>query len=146
MTTSSKRIEAVGAALHGFEIELPSWGFADTGTRFGKFLQPAARTLEEKFADAGQVQAFTKACPTVALHVLWDLPAGTTPAQIHNLAARYGVRAGAINPNVFEDQLYKHGSLANEREEVRRHALEHLLDSARIARELGSRDLSLWFA
>jgi L-rhamnose isomerase/sugar isomerase len=138
--------ETVAAALDGFRIELPSWGFADTGTRFGKFLQPAARTIEEKFSDAGQVHKFTGACPTVALHVLWDVPEGTEPSEVKKLAERYGVRPGSISPNVFQDQIYKHGSLCNEQESVRQHALQHILYSVRIARALGSRDVTPWFA
>jgi L-rhamnose isomerase/sugar isomerase len=138
--------EAVSAALDGLKIELPSWGFADTGTRFGKFLQPAAKTTEEKFADAGQVHKFTGACPTVALHVLWDVPQGTKTSDVKALAERYGVKPGSISPNVFQDQIYKHGSLANEQASVRKHALGHILDSVRIARELGSRDVTPWFA
>jgi L-rhamnose isomerase / sugar isomerase len=144
--SASPLTETVAAALSGLQIELPSWGFADTGTRFGKFVQPAARTLEEKFADAAQVHKFTGACPTVALHVLWDVPEGTKPSDVKKLAERYGVRPGSISPNVFQDQIYKHGSVANEQESVRRHALEHILDSVRIAREIGSRDVTPWFA
>ena len=144
--SSSTLAETVGAALDSLQIELPSWGFADTGTRFGKFHQPAARTTEEKFADAGQVHKFTGACPTVALHVLWDVPEGTKPSDIKKLAERHGVRPGSISPNVFQDQIYKHGSLSNEQESVRRRALEHILDSVRIAREIGSRDVTPWFA
>ena len=143
---SSTLAETVGAALDSLQIELPSWGFADTGTRFGKFHQPAARTTEEKFADAGQVHKVTGACPTVALHVLWDVPEGTKPSDIKKLAERHGVRPGSISPNVFQDQIYKHGSLSNEQESVRRRALEHILDSVRIAREIGSRDVTPWFA
>ena len=107
--------DRIYAALDGFRIELPSWGFANTGTRFGKFLQPAAAsTLEEKFSDAGQVHALTGVCPTVALHVLWDLPEGIrSAADIARLSQRYGVRAGSINPNLFQDQEYKHGSFGN---------------------------------
>jgi L-rhamnose isomerase / sugar isomerase len=138
--------ETVTAAMEGLKIELPSWGFADTGTRFGKFLQPAAKTLEEKFADAGQVHKFTGACPTVALHVLWDVPQGTRTSDVKALAERYGVRPGSISPNVFQDQIYKYGSLANEQASVRKHALDHILDSVRIAKELGSRDVTPWFA
>ena len=115
-------------ALDSFRIEVPSWGFADTGTRFGKFMQDsAASTLEEKFSDAGQVHYFTGVCPSVALHVLWDLPAGTDLREVIKLSEKYGVRAGSINPNVFQDQEYKHGSLANERPEVRQRALDHIL-------------------
>ncbi len=145
-SSSSSISEAVSAALDGLKIELPSWGFADTGTRFGKFLQPAAKTTEEKFADAGQVHKFTGACPTVALHVLWDVPPGTKTSDVKALAERYGVKPGSISPNVFQDQIYKHGSLANEHASVRKHALDHILDSVRIARELGSRDVTPWFA
>jgi L-rhamnose isomerase/sugar isomerase len=135
-------------ALDGFRIELPSWGFANTGTRFGKFLQAAAATtLEEKFSDAGQVHALTGACPTVALHVLWDLPDGLRSAdEIGRLAKRYGVRAGAINPNLFQDQEYKHGSFGNPDPAVRARARRHVLDSVAIAGAVGSRDISLWFA
>jgi L-rhamnose isomerase / sugar isomerase len=138
--------DIVTAALNKLQIELPSWGFADTGTRFGKFLQPAAKTIEEKFSDAGQVHKFTGACPTVALHVLWDVPEGTKSSDVKKLAERYGVRPGSISPNVFQDQIYKFGSLCNEQEPVRQQALEHILYSVRIARELGSRDVTPWFA
>jgi L-rhamnose isomerase/sugar isomerase len=139
--------EQLWRALDRFKIEIPSWGFANTGTRFGKFLQPgAATTIEEKLSDAGQVHQFTGCCPTVAVHVLWDFPRGRAGAvEVAATAARYGVRIGAINPNVFEDQIYKYGSLANPDPAVREAALAHLIESVEIARLTGSRDLSLWF-
>jgi L-rhamnose isomerase/sugar isomerase len=148
MTLNSKKADTIAKALDAFQIELPSWGFANTGTRFGKFVQAAAAsTIEEKFSDAGQVHKVTGACPTVALHVLWDLPEGiASVGNVNKLAERYGVRAGAINPNVFQDQHYKYGSLGNPDPAVRQIALDHLLDSADIATKLGSRDVSLWFA
>jgi L-rhamnose isomerase/sugar isomerase len=135
-------------ALDHFRIELPSWGFANTGTRFGKFQQSAAATTTaEKLSDAGQVHRFTGCCPTVAMHVLWDFPDGKRSApEVARVADEYGVKIGAINPNVFQDQIYKHGSLANPDPEVRRAALEHILDSIEIAAVTGSRDISLWFA
>jgi L-rhamnose isomerase/sugar isomerase len=139
--------EQLHQALSNFKIELPSWGFADTGTRFGKFLQEsAASTLEEKFADAGQVHRLTGACPTVALHVLWDLPDDAAVHSIPRLTEKFGVRPGSINPNVFQDQEYKHGSLGNERREVRDHALSHSLHSVELAKRLNSRDISMWLA
>jgi len=140
--------ERIAHALDRFEIELPSWGFANTGTRFGKFLQPAAAsTVEEKLADAGQVHALTGACPSVALHVLWDFPNGVADApSVASAASRSGVRPGAINPNVFQDQKYKHGSFGNPDAEVREQAIAHCIDSARIGQALKVRDLSLWFA
>jgi L-rhamnose isomerase/sugar isomerase len=84
----AKSEELIFRALDKFKIELPSWGFANTGTRFGKFLQAAAAaTLEDKFSDAGEVHALTGACPTVALHVQWDLPKGLNDvAQVKQLA------------------------------------------------------------
>jgi L-rhamnose isomerase / sugar isomerase len=135
-------------ALDHFRIELPSWGFANTGTRFGKFIQPAAATsIEEKFSDAGQVHALTGVCPTIALHVLWDFPEGAQSTDaVRKLSQRYGVQPGSINPNLFQDQEYKFGSFGNPDPGVRRRAFEHTRDSIAIARELQSRDISLWFA
>ena len=145
---NSATSDKVFAALGTFRIELPSWGFANTGTRFGKFIQAAAATTaEEKFSDAGQVHLLTGVCPTVALHVLWDCPAGVSSTEeIKRFARRYGVAPGSINPNLFQDQEYKHGSFGNPDELVRRHAMRHTKDSIEIARRLNSRDISLWFA
>ncbi len=83
----------IAKSLESLKIEIPSWGFANTGTRFGKFLQPgAATTLEEKFADAAQVNALTGITPQLALHVLWDLPGGVADAgTVKRLAGEYGV-------------------------------------------------------
>ena len=141
-------MERVLHALDTFEIEVPSWGFANTGTRFGKFQQPAAAsTIEEKFSDAAQVHALTGVTPSIALHVQWDLPGGRKDAaRIRELAAQYGIRAGSINPNLFQDQAYKYGSIANPDPEVREQALNHLLESVEIGKALGSRDVSLWIA
>jgi L-rhamnose isomerase/sugar isomerase len=140
--------ERIASALDTFRIELPSWGFANTGTRFGKFLQPAAAsTIEEKFADAAQVHRWTGACPTLALHVLWDLPGGARDCEaIQTLASKHGVGAGSIHPNLFQDQVYKYGSLGHPDPAVRAQALRHILDSVEAARRLSSRDLSLWLA
>ena len=144
----STQADKIFRTLDLFHIELPSWGFANTGTRFGKFLQPAAAsTIEEKFSDAGHVHSLTGACPTVALHVQWDLPAGIADAGVvKSCAARYGVRPGAINPNLFEDQVYKFGSFGSPSPSARERALKHVQESIAIATQLGSRDISLWFA
>jgi len=146
--TGNVAVERIFAALDVFRIEVPSWGFANTGTRFGKFAQAgAATTIEEKFSDAGEVNKLTGASPTVALHVLWDLPNGKGDvAEIKLLEARFGVKAGSINPNLFQAQEYKYGSIANPSAEIRGNALSHLLDSVEIGRELGSKDVSLWIA
>jgi len=135
-------------ALDGFKIEIPSWGFANTGTRFGKFVQAAAATtIEEKFADAAEVNKLTGATPTLALHVLWDLPDGVKDVpEVRALERKFGVKSGSINPNLFQDQEYKFGSLCNPSAEIRERALEHMLDSIEIGKALGSRDVSLWMA
>jgi L-rhamnose isomerase/sugar isomerase len=140
--------ERVWSALDGFRIEVPSWGFANTGTRFGKFLQSGAATdIDEKFADAAQVNTLTGASPTVALHVLWDLPNGLADVPaIQALEKKYGVKSGSINPNLFQDSEYKYGSIANPSAEIRALALRHLLDSVAIGKALGSKDVSLWIA
>ncbi len=144
----SQLSDKVFRALETFRIELPSWGFANTGTRFGKFLQPAAATgIEDKFSDAGQVHALTGICPTVALHVLWDFPEGVkSVGQIAALSNQYGVRPGAINPNYFQDQIYKYGSFGSPDEAARAEAFRHTMDSIEIAKQIHSRDISLWFA
>jgi L-rhamnose isomerase/sugar isomerase len=140
--------DRVFEALDRFRIELPSWGFADTGTRFGVFRQPAAAaTLAEKVADAGRVHALTGVCPTVALHVQWDVPGGVAEcAAVLDATRQAGIRPGAVNPNWFQDQRYKHGSFGSVDPAVRRQAIDHGLDSIAIAQALGSRDISCWFA
>ena len=125
--------------LDDFKIETPSWGYADTGTRFGKFLQPAAAsTIEEKLADAGTVHQYTGCCPTVAVHVLWDFSMGVDATATAKLAAKHGVRIGSINPNLFQDQIYKFGSVCSPDENARHHAHRHVMDSINIAKAVGS--------
>src|SRR5499425_1500863 len=145
---NSPETDRIFRALETFRIELPSWGFANTGTRFGKFVQPAAaNTIEEKFSDAAQVHSVTGACPTLALHVQWDLPNGPKDvAHVQKLEKKFGVRAGSINPNVFQDQQYKYGSMGNPDPKIRRKAIQHILDCVAIAAALGCRDVSPWFA
>src|SRR5437016_3291845 len=144
----SRKSDTILAVLNHFRVEIPSWGFANTGTRFGKFSQPAAATsAEEKFSDAGQVHALTGICPTVALHVLWDFPDGVkSVTQIQGFSERFGVQCGSINPNLFQDQDYKFGSFGNPALSVRSRAFQHTKESIDTAKHLRSRDISLWFA
>ena len=136
------------SALDAFAIEIPSWGFANTGTRFGKFTQAAAATsIEEKFADAAEVHRLTGVTPTLALHVLWDLPKGVADVgRIRELEAKTGVKAGSINPNLFQEAEYKFGSLCNPSAEIRAKAQAHLMESVEIGKALGSAEVSLWMA
>jgi L-rhamnose isomerase/sugar isomerase len=144
---TSNQTAKIFAALDDFSIEIPSWGFADTGTRFGKFLQDAAAIdVNDKFSDAGQVHRFTGCCPSVAVHVLWDFRPGQESQEVALLAQRHGVSIGAVNPNVFQDQLYKYGSVCNRAESARSAAAEHLLESVELAKQVGSKLISLWFA
>jgi L-rhamnose isomerase len=118
MPSSAKDVTGrVAAALDALNIELPSWGFANTGTRFGKYLQPAAAvTTAEKIADAGFVHQLTGSCPAVALHVQWDFPHAVDDADsVHaNLPGERRPSRGD-QPNLFQDQEYKHGSFGNRR-------------------------------
>ena len=132
MAKTTRKISAAAerralTALDNFKIELPSWGFADTGTRFGKFAQDAAATnLEEKLHDAGHVHHLTAACPTVAVHVLWDFDDPADPASARKtraLARKYGVKIGSINPNLFQDPCYKLGSFCSPDAEARKAAI-----------------------
>lgn len=140
--------ERAWQALDQLKIELPSWGFANTGTRFGKFVQAAAATtIEEKFSDAAQVHRDTGACPTLALHVQWDLPKGLDDVgEIERLHKKFGIRPGSINPNVFQNQEYKYGSLANPDPAIRQMAMRHILECVKIAEALHCRDITPWFA
>jgi len=141
-------VEKAWQALDKLKIELPSWGFANTGTRFGKFIQAAAATTaEEKFSDAAQVDSATGACPTLALHVQWDLPNGLKDVvEVERLSQKFGVRPGSINPNIFQNQEYKYGSLGNPDAAIRKTALRHILDCVGIAEALHCRDVAPWFA
>src|SRR5690606_16682070 len=139
--------DRVIALLDEFKIETPSWGYADTGTRFGKFHQAAAAsTIDDKLQDAGTVHKYTGCCPTVAVHVLWDFQMGVDAADTAERAKKHGVRIGSVNPNLFQDQIFKYGSVCSPDERAQQHAHRHVTDCIQIARAVGSSLLSLWFA
>lgn len=142
-----KTLRRAVEALETFKVETPSWGFADTGTRFGKFFQDAAAIdTNDKLADAGQVHALTGCCPTVATHVLWDFVKGEDPRKTARMAAKHGIKLGAVNPNLFQDQEYKYGSFGHNDPKIREQALAHCVDSVEIMKAVKSEYLSLWFA
>ena len=147
MNHVASQTSRVFAVLDELSIELPSWGFADTGTRFGKFGQVAAAIdLNDKLADAAQVNNLTGCCPQVAVHVLWDFPAGQQPAEVKTLAAQHGLRIGSINPNLFQDQQYKYGSLCHPDAGIRQQAMNHCIDSIKLGQAVDSRVVTLWLA
>ena len=126
-------------------IETPSWGYADSGTRFKVFQQAAAAvTLDEKLQDAAQVQKFTGIAPSVALHIPWD-KSDDWPA-LKQKAAGLGLEIGAINPNLFQEDDYMLGSLTHPLAKVRKRAVDHVIECVRIARATGSGIISLWLA
>ena len=137
--------EHVAKGLDDLNIELPSWAFGNSGTRFKVFAQPGVpRDPFEKVADAAQVHAFTGSAPSVALHIPWDRVDDFGALAKH--AAELGVRIGTINSNVFQDDDYMLGSVANPDPRIRRKATDHLLECVDIMDVTGSRDLKLWFA
>jgi L-rhamnose isomerase/sugar isomerase len=138
-------VAAIKAALAAQEIETPSWAYGNSGTRFKVFAQPGVpRTVKEKVDDAATVHRFTGVAPSVALHIPWD--AVDDYADLAAYAKDQGVRIGAINTNVFQDDDYKLGSVTNPDPGVRRKATDHLLEAIAIMDATGSRDLKLWFA
>jgi L-rhamnose isomerase / sugar isomerase len=136
---------AVKAALKQQRIELPSWAFGNSGTRFKVFAQPGVpRNPYEKIEDAARVHAHTGVAPSVALHIPWD--ATDDYGDLAKHAADLGVQIGTINANVFQDDDYKLGSVCHPDPRVRRKALDHLLACVDVMDASGSRDLKLWFA
>ncbi len=133
------------ARLTRLDMELPSWAFGNSGTRFKVFPQPGApRTPEEKVADAAQVHLHTGAAPAVALHIPWDRVDDFD--KLRRFAADLGMRIGTINTNTFQDEDYKLGSLAHADVGIRRKAIAHMHDCVAIMDEVGSTDLKIWLA
>jgi L-rhamnose isomerase/sugar isomerase len=143
--TGQSAVSAAKDTLKSQAIELPSWAFGNSGTRFKVFAQGGVpRSPEEKLADAARVHAHTGVAPTVALHIPWDRV--DDYARLGAYAADLGLELGAINSNVFQDDDYKLGSVTHPDEAVRRKALGHLLQCVDIMDATGSRDLKLWFS
>jgi L-rhamnose isomerase / sugar isomerase len=136
---------AVMEVLRAQHIELPSWAFGNSGTRFKVFGQPGVpRDPFEKIADAAQVHKYTGVAPSVALHIPWDKvdDFGKLKAYAEDL----GLALGTVNANVFQDDDYKLGSVTNPDPRVRRKALDHILECIDVMDQTGSRDLKLWFS
>jgi L-rhamnose isomerase/sugar isomerase len=145
LTDSGCDLGAVESAMSALEIETPSWGYGDSGTRFATFRQPGwPRNVFERIEDAAEVHRVTGTAPAVALHFPWDGVEEVAALGAHTRSL--GLRIGAVNPNLFQDPDYKLGSITHPDERVREKALEHLLECSSIATELGSTALSLWFA
>ncbi len=147
MTANGLDVAAIKSALKAQQIETPSWGYANSGTRFKAFAWPgAARTTREKLDDAAMVHAMTGIAPSVAVHIPWDKPEDGDYAAMCQYAESKGITIGAVNPNVFQDDQYRLGSLGNPDPNVQEEALDHMLECCEIMGKLKSNALSLWFA
>jgi L-rhamnose isomerase/sugar isomerase len=136
---------AVLERLRRLEIETPSWGYGNSGTRFHVYPWPgAARTVRERIDDSALVHRLTGCCPSVALHIPWD--AADDYGELSRYAAERGIRIGAINPNLFGDDAYRLGSICHPDERVRKQAIAHCRECIEIATETGSTIISLWLA
>ncbi|MUT66815.1 L-rhamnose isomerase [Paenibacillus sp. NEAU-GSW1] len=138
-------LEQVKQQLKALKIETPSWGYGDSGTRFKTFQKVGVpRNPFEKFDDAAQVHKLTGLAPSVAIHIPWDKVEDYGKLRGH--AESLGLAIGAVNPNLFQEEDYMLGSVTNANAAIRRKATDHLLECVDIAKETGSKDISLWFA
>jgi L-rhamnose isomerase/sugar isomerase len=145
LTDKGLDVSRIERELASFAVETPSWGYGDSGTRFGTFPQPGRpRNVFERIDDAAEVHRVTSAAPAVALHFPWDEVEDYGALREHLHRAR--MRVGAINPNLFEDRDYRLGSLTNPDQRIRSKALDHLLECVQIATALGGDAQSLWLA
>ena len=137
--------QAALETLRRQHVELPSWAFGNSGTRFKVFGQPGvARTVAEKIDDAAQVNAVTGIARSVALHIPWDSVRDWAALATH--AKERGTALGTVNANLFQDDDYRLGSVTNPDPRIRRKALAHLVECVDVMDATGSRDLKLWFA
>ena len=144
-TLASDTRSTVKEALRTQHIETPSWAYGNSGTRFKVFAQEGIpRNAYEKIDDAAIVHRFTGVAPSVALHIPWDRVDDYADLARH--AADQGIAIGAINPNTFQEDDYRLGSVCNPDPTIRRKAVDHLLECVEIAEITGSTLLSLWFA
>jgi len=136
---------AISAQLESLAIEVPSWAYGNSGTRFKVFGTPGTpRTVQEKIADAATVNRYTGLAPTVALHIPWDHV--DDYAELRKYAEDLGVSLGTINSNTFQDDDYKLGSLTNADPKTRQKAIDHNLACIDVMNQTGSRDLKIWLA
>jgi L-rhamnose isomerase/sugar isomerase len=145
LTRNGIDVEAVKTKLKAQKIETPSWGYGDGGTRFKVFPSPgAARTIHEKLSDAAYIHRMCGIAPSVALHIPWDKTDDWK--ALKQFASGLGVTIGAINPNVFQDDEYMLGSVCNPKAEIRRRAVDHMIECCEIMGKTGSDLLSVWLA
>jgi L-rhamnose isomerase/sugar isomerase len=147
LATQGIDVDTVKRTLKKQRIETPSWGYANSGTRFKAFPWPgAATTTRQKLDDGAMVHKMTGIAPSVAVHIPWDKPEDNDYVAMCQYAEDQGIHIGAVNPNVFQDEAYRLGSLGNPDPGVQEQALDHLLECCEIMSKVKSNVLSLWFA
>ncbi len=145
LTAQGIQVDEVKNRIKSQKIETPSWGYGNSGTRFKTFGYPgAARNIHEKLSDAGYIHRLTGVAPSVAIHIPWDKTDDYN--ALNNYARAQGVTIGAVNPNLFQADRYKFGSITNPDGGVREEALGHLIECCEIMEKTGSDILSLWLA
>jgi L-rhamnose isomerase/sugar isomerase len=138
-------VDHVKDRLKAQRIETASWAYANSGTRFKAFAWPgAATTTKEKLDDAAMVNKLTGICPSVATHIPWDRPADGDFKAVRQYANERGLSFGGVNPNVFQDDEYRLGSLGSPDPGVQERALDHCIECCDIMTQLGSNLLSVW--
>ena len=145
LSDSGVDMAGVDDRLRAQKLETPSWGYGNSGTRFKVFPQPGVpRDPFEKISDASEVHRHTGVCPSVAIHIPWDRV--DDYGELKEYAASLGMRIGAVNPNLFQEENYRLGSVCNPDPAVRGMATDHLIECIGVGCEVGSDVLSLWFA
>ena len=139
------QFDKIAPVLAAQAIEVPSWAYGNSGTRFKVFGSAGTpRTVQEKIADAATVHRFTGLAPSVALHIPWDKV--DDYAALRAYAEDLGIALGTINSNTFQDDDYKLGALTHTDAKVRRKAIDHHLECVDVMDATGSRDLKIWLA
>lgn len=145
LVESTSDLEEIEARLRSQRVDTPSWGYGNSGTRFAVFPQRGVpRDPFEKIEDAAEVHKHVGVCPSVAIHIPWDRV--DDYGALRDYAESLGMKIGAVNPNLFQDEDYRLGSVCNPDPAIRRKATDHLLECVQVAEEVGSDVLSIWLA
>ncbi len=145
LTAQGLDVEMIKERLKKQTVETASWAYANSGTRFKAFAWPgAAVTTKQKLDDAAMVNKLTGITPAVAVHIPWDRPADNDFNAVRQYAEAHGLRIGGVNPNVFQDDEYKLGSLTHPDPAIQERALDACIECVSIMQTLGSNALSVW--
>jgi L-rhamnose isomerase/sugar isomerase len=140
---SATALERIDWAMNGLQIEIPSWGFVNTGTRFRVFPQAGVpRSVFEKVDDAATVNRYTGVAGSVSLHIPWDKVDDYKALGAYT--AERGLKIGGINSNTFQDEDYKLGSLCNPDPRVRVKSVQAIVECCEIAAAAGANAVKVW--